>query len=90
MLRTFQEEIPSKLINSEKAIEAFLESLMREENSAAQKLSAFILSNLGGTYSWMGEPYTIPWLVKKAGLTSMYHRNMIKNFDFSDESLQVC
>nr|GMD29913.1 putative E3 ubiquitin-protein ligase LIN-1 isoform X1 [Ipomoea batatas] len=82
------EEIPSKLINSEKAIEAFLESLMREENSAAQKLSAFILSNLGGTYSWMGEPYTIPWLVKKAGLTSMYHRNMIKNFDFSDESLQ--
>ncbi|XP_019158992.1 PREDICTED: putative E3 ubiquitin-protein ligase LIN-1 isoform X2 [Ipomoea nil] len=82
------EEISNKLINSEKAIEAFLESLMHEENSAAQKLSAFILSNLGGTYSWMGEPYTIPWLVKKAGLTSMYHRNMIKKFDFSDESLQ--
>lgn len=73
----------------EEAMEVLLESMVCEENSATQILSAFILSNLGGTYSWTGEPYTVAWLVKKAGLTSLYHRNMIRNFDWLDQSLQV-
>ena len=72
----------------EEAMEVLLESMVCEENSATQILSAFILSNLGGTYSWTGEPYTVAWLVKKAGLTSLYHRNMIRNFDWLDQSLQ--
>lgn len=73
----------------EEAVKALLESLTCEENSAKQALSAFILSNIGGTYSWTGEPYTVAWLAKRAGLTSLHHKNIIKNYDFSDESLQV-
>ncbi|KAF3960361.1 hypothetical protein CMV_014916 [Castanea mollissima] len=34
------------------------------------------------------EPYTLAWLVKKASLTSPYHRNMIRNFNWMDKSLQ--
>lgn len=82
------EDSSDKLINMDAAIEALLESLAWEENSAAQQLSAFILSNLGGTYTWTGEPYTIAWLVKKTGLTSLQHRNIIRNCDWSDHTLQ--
>ena len=73
----------------EEAMQALLKYLAPEESSGMQHLSAFILSNLGGTYAWTGEPYTIAWLVKKAGLTSPYHRNMIGNFNWLDKSLQV-
>ncbi|XP_019237489.1 PREDICTED: putative E3 ubiquitin-protein ligase LIN-1 isoform X2 [Nicotiana attenuata] len=82
------EETSSKFVYCEEAMEALLESVTCEENSATQALSAFILSNFGGTCSWSGEPYTIPWLLKKAGLTSLQHKNMIKNVDFSDQCLQ--
>ncbi|XP_015060714.1 putative E3 ubiquitin-protein ligase LIN-1 [Solanum pennellii] len=82
------EETSGKFVYCEEATEALLESVSCEENSATQALSAFILSNLGGTFSWSGEPYTIPWLLKKAGLTSLPHKNMIKNVDFSDKCLQ--
>ncbi|XP_027115995.1 putative E3 ubiquitin-protein ligase LIN-1 isoform X1 [Coffea arabica] len=82
------EEASSKLMYREEAMKELLESLISEENSAKQALSAFILSNIGGTYSWTGEPYTVAWLAKRAGLTSLHHKNMIKNYDFSDESLQ--
>lgn len=82
------EETSSKFVYSEDAMEALLDSLACEENSATQALSAFILSNLGGICSWSGEPYTSPWLLKKAGLTSVPHKNMIKNVDFADKCLQ--
>ncbi|CAK9138979.1 unnamed protein product [Ilex paraguariensis] len=82
------EDSRGKSIYREEAVEALLESLTCEENSATQQLSAFILSNIGGTYSWTGEPYTVAWLVKKAGLTSIHHRNIIRNFDWLDQSLQ--
>ncbi|XP_016495370.2 putative E3 ubiquitin-protein ligase LIN-1 [Nicotiana tabacum] len=82
------EETSSKFVYCEEAMEAVLASVTCEENSATQALSAFILSNFGGTCSWSGEPYTIPWLLKKAGLTSLQHKNMIKNVDFSDQCLQ--
>lgn len=71
------------------AIQTLLEALTCEENSDTQQLAAFILSNLGGTYSWRGEPYTIACLVKKAGLNSMLHKNIVKNIDWSDDTLQV-
>lgn len=70
-------------------MQVLFQSIASEESLTAQLLSAFILSNIGGTYSWTGEPYTIAWLVKKAGLTSLNHRNMIRNFDWLDPSLQV-
>lgn len=54
-----------------------------------QLLSTLILSNIGGTYSWTGEPYTDAWLMKRGGLTSMSHMNMIRNINWSDECLQV-
>ncbi|KAL4565781.1 hypothetical protein LXL04_029887 [Taraxacum kok-saghyz] len=76
-------------LNREVAIDAFIESLTCEENMETQQLSAFILSNLGGTYSWTGEPYTIAWLLKKVGLNSMLHKNIVKNIDWSDDTLQV-
>ncbi|KAL5701287.1 hypothetical protein ACHQM5_026638 [Ranunculus cassubicifolius] len=76
-----------KSIFREEAMEILLEAIA-SEGSSEQILSASVLSNLGGTYSWTGEPYTAAWLVKRIGLTSMYERNMIRNFDWSDESLQ--
>ncbi|KAL7596995.1 hypothetical protein Lser_V15G30708 [Lactuca serriola] len=76
------------ILNREVAIEAFLEALTCEENLETQQLAAFIFSNLGGTYSWTGEPYTIAWLLKKAGLNSMLHKNIVKNIDWSDDTLQ--
>lgn len=59
-----------------------------EEIPAMQLLSASILSTLGGTFAWTGEPYTVAWLLRKVGLSSD-HQNMIKSFDWFDQSLQV-
>ena len=70
-------------------MEALLDLLTCEESSSTQQLSAFLLSNLGGTYAWTGEPYTVAWLLKKTGLTTQNHRNMIRSFDWMDQSLQV-
>lgn len=70
-------------------MEVLLTSVASEENSSTQLLSAFILLNIGGTFSWAGESYTIGWLVKKAGLTSLFHRNMIRNIDWLDPCLSV-
>uniref|UniRef100_A0A2P2NXX6 Uncharacterized protein n=1 Tax=Rhizophora mucronata TaxID=61149 RepID=A0A2P2NXX6_RHIMU len=72
----------------EESMKIILKSLASEEGSSTQQLSAFILANIGGTYAWTGEPYTVAWLVKKAGLSSLHHCNMIKNFDWLDDSLQ--
>lgn len=82
------ENSTGKSMFREEAMQVLLKSIAAEESSSTQLLSAFILSNIGGTYSWAGEPYTVAWLVKKAGLTSLYHRNMIRNFDWLDQSLQ--
>jgi hypothetical protein len=73
----------------DEAMEVLLESISSQENSTLQALAASFLSNLGGTYSWSGEPYTAAWLLKKAGLTSISHRNMIRNIDWLDICLQV-
>lgn len=85
----FQEDASAKCIHREQAVDALLEPLTCEENTVTQSLSAFILSNLGGTFSWTGESYTAAWLVKKSGLTSLDHKNMIRNCDFRDQSLQA-
>ncbi|KAJ1407660.1 WD40/YVTN repeat-like-containing domain superfamily [Sesbania bispinosa] len=71
----------------EEAVEILLRAMTSEESSE-QILSASILSNLAGTYAWTGEPYTAAWLLRKAGLTSPYHQNMIRNFNWLDQSLQ--
>lgn len=73
----------------EEAMEVLLEGISSEDTPSTQILSGFILSNLGGTYAWTGEPYTAAWLVKKGGLSSNCHRNMIKNVDWCDPCLQV-
>lgn len=73
----------------EEAMEVILKAVGSEENSSAQALAASILSNLGGTHAWTGEPYTAAWLVRKAGLTSVYQRNMIRSVDWLDPCLQV-
>uniref|UniRef100_A0A1D1YLZ1 Putative E3 ubiquitin-protein ligase LIN-1 n=1 Tax=Anthurium amnicola TaxID=1678845 RepID=A0A1D1YLZ1_9ARAE len=82
------EDSLGKSIFKEEAMEVLLEAIASEETPSTQILSGFILSNLGGTYAWTGEPYTAAWLVKKAGLISNYHRNIIKNVDFCDPCLQ--
>ncbi|XVE82157.1 hypothetical protein DITRI_Ditri15bG0124200 [Diplodiscus trichospermus] len=82
------ENSTGKSMFREQATQVLLRSVASEESSTSQLLSAFILSNIGGTYSWAGESYTVAWLVKKAGLTSLSHRNMIRNFDWLDQSLQ--
>ncbi|XP_024194491.1 putative E3 ubiquitin-protein ligase LIN-1 isoform X1 [Rosa chinensis] len=73
---------------TEEAMQVLLKLVASEEGSTTQHLSAFILSNLGGTYSWAGEPYTVAWLVKKAGVTSSYRRNMIKTIHWLDDCLE--
>ncbi|KAJ0979798.1 hypothetical protein J5N97_015272 [Dioscorea zingiberensis] len=72
----------------EEAIGVLLKAVASEENSSAQALSASILSNIGGTYAWTGEAYTAAWLVRKAGLTSINQRNMIRSVDWFDPCLQ--
>lgn len=72
----------------EEAMEVILKAVGSEENSSAQALAASILSNLGGTHAWTGEPYTAAWLVRKAGLTSVNQRNMIRSVDWLDPCLQ--
>ncbi|KAK2970821.1 hypothetical protein RJ640_014809, partial [Escallonia rubra] len=82
------EDSSSEVIYRKEAVEALLESLTCEDNSTTQQLSASILSNLGGTYTWTGEPYTVAWLLRKSGLKSLHDKNTIRNFDWSDPSLQ--
>ncbi|KAG6431180.1 hypothetical protein SASPL_109257 [Salvia splendens] len=72
----------------EEAAEALFEALQREESPQTQALSSFILANLGGTFSWTGEAYTMAWLVRKTGLNLSQHKNLIKTYDFFDQSLQ--
>lgn len=81
------EDSPGKSIYREEAAKVILKSLACEENSSVQVLAAFVIANMGGTYSWGGEPYTVAWLLKKTGLISQHHRNMIRNVYWSDESL---
>ncbi|XP_008789861.4 putative E3 ubiquitin-protein ligase LIN-1 isoform X1 [Phoenix dactylifera] len=82
------EHASGKSVFKEEAMEVLLESVASEEDCSTQTLAAFILSNLGGTYSWTGEPYTAAWLVKRAGLTSVHHRHMIRKVDWFDPCLQ--
>ncbi|WOL00436.1 E3 ubiquitin-protein ligase [Canna indica] len=82
------DESSGKSVFKEEAMEVLLESIVTEKSSRIQTFSAYILSNIGGTYSWTGESYTTPWLLKRAGLTSKYHKNMIKNIDWVDPCLQ--
>ncbi|PWA47331.1 transducin/WD40 repeat-like superfamily protein [Artemisia annua] len=84
------EESVDNILNREVAIKTLLESLTCEGNPDAQQLAAYILSNLGGTYAWSGESYTKAWLVKKTGLNSMLHKNIVKNIDWLDDTLQDC
>ncbi|KAM7258732.1 hypothetical protein ACFE04_014473 [Oxalis oulophora] len=72
----------------EEAMQVLFKAVASEENSTMQLLSTFILSNIGGTYSWTGESYTTAWLVKKAGLISRHHLNIIRNLEWMDQSLQ--
>ncbi|RZC52999.1 hypothetical protein C5167_011855 [Papaver somniferum] len=82
------EESSDKSIFREAAMEVVLGSITSEESSNTQILSANILSNLGGTYAWTGEPYTVARLVTKAGLKSFHHKNMIRTFDWSEQILE--
>jgi len=77
-----------KSLFREEAVQILLRTLISEESSE-HILSASILSNLAGTYAWTGESYTAAWLLRKTGLTFPYHQNMIRNFDWLDQSLQV-
>lgn len=76
-----------KSLFREEAVQILLRELTSEESSE-HILSSSILSNLAGTYSWTGESYTAAWLLRKTGLTSPYHQNMIRNFNWLDQSLQ--
>ncbi|KAJ0091794.1 hypothetical protein Patl1_25043 [Pistacia atlantica] len=82
------ENSSGKSVFREDAMQVLLKSMASEESSNTQLLSSFIFSNIGGTFSWTGEPYTVAWLVKKASLSSFCLRNMIRNFDWLDQSLQ--
>ncbi|CAH8343692.1 unnamed protein product [Eruca vesicaria subsp. sativa] len=86
-LNVLESPSESKKFRNE-AIRTLLEAVTYSECSNMQLLSTLILSNIGGTYSWKGEPYTAAWLMKRGGLTSMSHMNMIRNINWSDECLQ--
>jgi hypothetical protein len=71
------------------AISVLLDAVSSEENCGTQALAAHIISNLAGTHSWGGESYTAAWLLKKVGLVSTIHRNMVRNVNWLDPCLQV-
>lgn len=87
-LDVWQDNCSTTSLLKEEAVQVLLRSVACEETSSMQLLSASILSTIGGTFSWTGEPYTVAWLLKKVGLSSD-HQNMIKSFDWLDQSLQV-
>ncbi|KAG0495416.1 hypothetical protein HPP92_000107 [Vanilla planifolia] len=72
----------------QEAVGALIEAVVRGDDHSMQSFSSFLLSNLGGTFSWTGESYTAAWLLKKAGLTSACHRNMVRDIDWLDPCLQ--
>ncbi|KAF3784078.1 putative E3 ubiquitin-protein ligase LIN-1 [Nymphaea thermarum] len=82
------EDAAGKSIFREEAMEVLLKSVSSDQSTKAQTMAASILANLGGSYTVTGEPSTIAWLIKKAGLSSSTHRSMIKGLDISDQSLQ--
>lgn len=84
-----QESSSGKSAFREKPLQVLLKAAESEDNSSLQLLSSSILANIGGTFSWTGEPYTVAWLVKRAGLSSFCLQNLIKDFDWLDHSLQV-
>ncbi|CAN0855756.1 Putative E3 ubiquitin-protein ligase LIN-1 [Linum grandiflorum] len=88
-LDNLQDNSSRKSKFSDEALEVILEGLSNEESSTSQQLSAYVLANIGGTYSWSGEPNTVAWLAKKGGLTSLTHRNLMKNFNPLDQTLQI-
>ncbi|KAF8719996.1 hypothetical protein HU200_024766 [Digitaria exilis] len=83
-----QEKSDGRSVFQDEAMEVLLNSLSSQKNSRVQALSASFFSNLGGTYSWLGESYTAAWVAKKAGLTSTFHRNTIRSIDWLDSCLQ--
>ncbi|KAJ4775867.1 Transducin/WD40 repeat-like superfamily protein [Rhynchospora pubera] len=78
----------TKTMFREEAMAVLLDSVSSEENCGTQALAAHIISNLSGTHSWGGESYTAALLLKKAGLVSTSHRNMIRNVDWLEPCLQ--
>ncbi|KAG0500042.1 hypothetical protein HPP92_000114 [Vanilla planifolia] len=72
----------------QEAVGALIEAVVRGDDHSMQSFSSFLLSNLGGTFAWTGESYTAAWLLKKAGLTSACHRNMVRDIDWLDPCLQ--
>ncbi|KAJ3676134.1 hypothetical protein LUZ60_003546 [Juncus effusus] len=78
----------TKSVYRDEAMAILLEALSSEENCGIQALAANILANMGGTHSWGGESYLAALLLKKAGLVSTGHRNMVRNVDWIDPCLQ--
>lgn len=84
-----QEGKKGRSVFAEAAIGPLLDSVVTGENPSMGSLSSFILSNIGGTFAWTGESYTAAWLVNKAGLKDSFHRNMVRDIDWLDPSLEV-
>jgi hypothetical protein len=54
-----KEKSDGRSIFKDEAMEILLDSLSSQENNRLQALAATFLSNLGGTYSWSRESYTV-------------------------------
>eukprot|EP01018_Ginkgo_biloba_P036434 Gb_40746 [translate_table: standard] len=81
-------ESQGQSIFREEALEVILAALSSEESINAQISSASVLSNLGGHFTCTGEPSTVAWLLKKAGLSSTYCKLVTGDMGSLNQSLQ--
>ncbi|KAK8982686.1 hypothetical protein V6N11_046599 [Hibiscus sabdariffa] len=68
--------LTGKSVFQEEAMQVLFQSLASEE-STLQLLSAFVLSNIGGTYSWTGESNTVAWLGLKSQIKRVARESLM-------------
>ncbi|XP_011621981.1 putative E3 ubiquitin-protein ligase LIN-1 isoform X1 [Amborella trichopoda] len=81
------DDLGANSVFREAAIEVLLESVTCE-GSVMQIMSASSLANLGGNFTWTGEPSIVARLVKRAGLISLDHWHVMRDLGPTDQSLQ--
>ncbi|KAH9320860.1 hypothetical protein KI387_015499 [Taxus chinensis] len=72
----------------EEAVEVLLAALSCKESISAQISSAAVLSSLAGRFTYIGEPSTVAWLVKKAGLSWAKQKYISGDLDCLDHGMQ--
>lgn len=85
----FQVESQGQSIFRDEAVEVLLAALSCEDSTSAQTSSSKVLASLGGRFSYTGEPATVAWLIKKAGLSPANQKYISGDLGRLDHCMQV-